>query len=128
MSMQHTEWLPAHEYYQTGRDSLRGKRRLINAEHANTVRDQIAKVMPTSEIAEALGDQEEAREIMNSKTGKFSTIRVRADLIGFIKALRVRYQSNTDDDISMPNIMSLLALYGMRGVLELPEFRRSSSS
>lgn len=125
--MQKTNWLPAHEYYKTGRDPLRGKRLLLKAEHGNAVRDEIAKVMSVHEIAEALGDKTEAADVMTTKNGRFSTIRVRADLIGFLKALRIRYQENTGEDISLPNIMSLMALHGMHGVLEIPEFARVSA-
>ncbi|MCU9839672.1 hypothetical protein OEZ49_18005 [Ruegeria sp. WL0004] len=124
--MKHTKWVPPHEYYKTGRDPLRGKRRLTNAEHGNAVRDEIAKLMPVREIAEAVGSMAEAMEIRSNPTGKFSTIRIRADLIGFLKALRIRHQRNTGDDISLPNIVSLMALHGMHGVLEMPEFARVS--
>jgi hypothetical protein len=115
--MQQTKWLPASEIYNTSRDPLHGKRLLIKAEHGNAVRDEIAKLMPSFEISKALGDNGDA---MRARAGKFSTIRIRADLIGFIKALRIRYQANTGEDISMPNIVSLMALHGMEGVLQLP--------
>ena len=118
-----TKWMKATEFYQSRTDNLRGKRRKIKAEQANTVRNHILGFMPEKEIIEALGGGEVAETKVNAPTGKVDVVRIRVDLLGFVKALRLRYLHNTSEDISLPNVMSVLAYHGMEGTLSLPEFQ-----
>lgn len=123
-----SEWTTASEFYGwTQRDPTRGKRRIIKAEHGNAVRDEIASIFPTNEIIAAMGGTEEDRLAFFHKSGKTNVTRVRVDVIGFLKALCVRFEKNTGKEISLPNVMSLTLLYGIHGVLEMPEFAQASA-
>lgn len=122
-----SSWKTASEYYGwTQRDPLRGRRRLIKNEYGNAVRDEIASIFPTHEIIAAMGGTEEDRSTFFHETGKSAVIRVRADLIGFLKALCIRHGKNTGKEISLPNVLSLMALHGMHGVLDMSEFAQVS--
>lgn len=123
MTKTYTKWVPAHEYYETGRDPLRGKKFEMRAEQGNAVRDELVKIMPTTEIAAALGGDDPVKRVM-ANTGKPEVVRVRADFIGFLKALRLRYQHNTGEDISLPNIVSMVALHGAAHIVKLPAFTK----
>lgn len=117
------KWMKATDYYNVQIDPLRGKRRSLAAEQGNAVRDHVRKLMPEAEIINALGGDVDAAERFNADNGRFEVIRVRADLIGFVKALCVRHQHNEGKAISMANVMSLVAQHGMEGVLILPIFQ-----
>ncbi|MEL6841025.1 MAG: hypothetical protein AAFP85_17210 [Pseudomonadota bacterium] len=118
-----SKWMKATKYYDTNTDPLRGKRRSLAAQQGNAVRERVRFLMPEAEIVKAMGGDLQAEQLFNATNGSFEVVRVRAHLIGFIKALCLRHKHNAGKDISMANVMSLVAMHGMTGALRLPIFQ-----
>lgn len=121
--MAHKKWLTAQEIYGTQADPLRGKRRERKARPANEVRDVILTIVPLTEMIEALEEDGKLTEEVTRLNGSFRTVRVRTDLIAFISVLRKRHHHHEGCDLSFATVLSMMALHGLKGLLDLDQFK-----
>ncbi|WP_170409938.1 hypothetical protein [Ruegeria atlantica] len=126
--MENKQWLTAREFYGSQSDPMRGKRRDRKAKPANEVRDLILSFVPLNEMVDAMDEDGKLREEVTRPNGSFRTVRVRTDLVAFISVLRKRYKHHEGYDLSFATLLSLMALYGIKGLLVMDKFRPITSS
>ncbi|RED12890.1 hypothetical protein [Pontivivens insulae] len=117
------KWLTAQEFYGTQTDPMRGKRRERRARPANEVRDLILSLISLDEMTEAVERDGKLSEEVTRENGAFRTVRIRTDLIAFISVLRRRHHHHEGYDLSLATVLSLMALYGIRGLLVMDKFK-----
>ncbi len=116
-------WLTAQEFYGTNTDPMRGKRRELRARPANEVRDLMLSVVSLDEMMEAMEEDGKLAEEVTRENGSFRTVRVRTDLLAFISVLRKRHRHHEGYDLSFATVLSLMALYGLKGLLVMDKFK-----
>ena len=117
------KWLTAQEFYGTQTDPMRGKRRARRARPAYEVRVLILFVVSLEEMMEAMEEDGKLTEEVTRENGSFRTVRVRTDLLAFISVLRKRHRHHEGYDISFATVLSMMALYGLKGLLVMDKFK-----
>ncbi|MCG7494712.1 hypothetical protein MHM86_14225 [Thalassobius sp. Cn5-15] len=88
------------------------------------LREEILKDVPRDELVAALGGGQAAEEELATFTGQFRVIRVRSDLLALANVLKARHKANVGRDIGLASVLSICTLYGFRGAMMLPQFRK----
>ena len=121
--MESKQWLTAREFYEDHTDPMRGKRRERKAKPANEVRDLILSIVPLNEMVDAMEEDGKLTDEVTRPNGSFRTVRVRTDLIAFISVLRKRHKHHAGYDLSFATLLSMMALYGLKGLLVMDKFK-----